>query len=559
MQLKRPDPHVPEHHGDAENQTPAEPQDEIQLVSEPATCPFCKQPEFGVTYEAPSFRRGLVYAGQAQSFAGNTTPAMSSSVSLSSPGAPPQGRRRAESLAVTDRSVVTTDLVRPDWAKKLADAKSLAMRRSAAATALHTAAYMQGVLQQQESRGFRLGGRRRQIFGSESAGSSGQGTPRGDGEASSARNNEGLHDLFPGRHSSRPGSRVDELEELMMMEAIRLSLAAEEERKRKGERDAAKEAKKEEKKKAKELKKVAKAQKQIGSGFHPINVDGLDDSGVGSSTLAGKGKAVDRSGGSPFRDDSQRHLESSRAQIQREASGLGNSMPSSALDNEQSSHRAVLGRLSNPSSSNSSLAESENGSSRRHSRDGQNNFLCGQDNEASPSASGVSLSQNETPAQDTTGTEPMFNFQTLTDTITHDGDDKEQNSTQYIEHVPDDKPVIAKEACANSDIPESFDRLGNGLHTRLDDDQSAGGISTARHNAKGSPSSGPETSEVLDASVTTIKPADTTLKSNLSGENHEDEITSAPRVGLVSGNDSFDQKHIGDVSTMSRMNHQATQ
>lgn len=119
-----------------------------------------------------------------------------------------------------------------------------------------------------------------------------------------------------------------------MMEAIRLSLAAEEERKRRDDKDAAKEAKKEGKKKAKENKKVAKAQRNVGSGFHPINVDGLEDS-AGGSSAAGKGKAVDRSGGSvgfnpmneptstintgSSKDDAQRHLEDSRAHIQEEA------------------------------------------------------------------------------------------------------------------------------------------------------------------------------------------------------------------------------------------------
>ena len=69
----------------------------------------------------------------------------------------------------------------------------------------------------------------------------------------------------------------------MMMEAIRLSLAAEEDRKKRDEKDAAKEAKKEGKKKAKEIKKVAKAQRNIGSGFHPIEIDGLDETEASSS------------------------------------------------------------------------------------------------------------------------------------------------------------------------------------------------------------------------------------------------------------------------------------
>ncbi|KAF2133385.1 hypothetical protein P153DRAFT_420270 [Dothidotthia symphoricarpi CBS 119687] len=567
VQLKRPDPHPPEHHGEAPTPS-AEPQEEIQLVSEPATCPFCKQPEFGVTYESPYFRRGLAYAGQTQHNTSIVNPGTSSNSSLGSPGASSQGRRRAESLAVTDKAVITTDLVRPDWAKKLADAKSLAMRRSAAATALHTAAYMQGVLQQ-EGRGFRLGGRRRPMFNTDSAGSSGQGTPRGDGEGSSGRNPEGSHDFYPGRHSARGGNRADELEELMMMEAIRLSLAAEDERKRKGEKDAAKEAKKEGKKKAKEAKKVAKAQKNIGSGFHPISVGGLDDSGAGSSSVAGKGKAIDRSGNpygfnpsgesssaainsSPSRDDPQKHLESSRAQIQGKTSGSGNLMPYDPLDNEQSSHRAALGRLSNPSSSSSSFAESDQDSPRRRSRESRSNVMPGQFNESNRNGSGVSLNQDETSAQGTPGTEPMFNFQSLTDAITHDNDDKDRNGAQHIEHVAEAKPTTGKGASANSAAPEAFGRLGDGPPIRRHDTERDGAAGTARHGDKeSSPRFDSETSETLGASVATIKPSNAT--------HDDDEIAPAPPVELVADNLSFDRKHIGDVSTRSQLTHQATQ
>ena len=297
VQIKRPDPHPPEHHGDAESPA-AEPQEEIQLVSEPAACPFCVQPEFGVTFEPPPFRRGLVYNGQGQTPLGSAASAMSSTSSLNSSGVMSPGRRRATSLAVNDKTVITTDMVRPDWAKKLADAKAHALRRAAAATALHNAAYMMGNIQQQESR-FGLGRRRRTMFGTDSAGSSGHGTPGREGEASLGRTTEGPNDLFPGRLSSRRGNnRLEDLEELMMMEAIRLSLAAEEERKKKEDKDAAKEAKKEGKKKAKENKKVAKAQRNIGSGFHPIEIDDADEMDAGSSSVAAKGKAINRSGGS---------------------------------------------------------------------------------------------------------------------------------------------------------------------------------------------------------------------------------------------------------------------
>ena len=67
-------------------------------------------------------------------------------------------------------------------------------------------------------------------------------------------------DLFPGRSSSRR-TRVEELEDMMMMEAIRQSLQAEEERKKKEDKEASKEAKKEGKRRAKEEKEARKAEK----------------------------------------------------------------------------------------------------------------------------------------------------------------------------------------------------------------------------------------------------------------------------------------------------------
>lgn len=536
VQIKRPDPHPPEHHGDAES-PPGEPQEEIQLVSEPAACPFCVQPEFGVTYEPPPFRRGLVYNGQGRNPLGNATSAMSSTSSLNSPNVVSPGRRRATSLAANDKTVITTDMVRPDWAKKLADAKAHALRRAAAATALHNAAYMMGNIQQQESR-FGLGRRRRTMFGSDSAGSSGQGTPRREGDGSASRTTEGSNDLFPGRVSSRRGNRLDDLEELMMMEAIRLSLAAEEERKRKEDKEAAKEAKKEGKKKAKENKKVAKAQRNIGSGFHPVEIDGIDETDVGTSAAAGKGKAVDRSAvgfnpmteptstinGSMSKDDPQKHLEDRRAQIQREGLDSSNLGPFDPF-NEQPSHRSALRNLSNASSSASSFAESYQNSLRH---DSQSNLAPNSAYGPSPNASGVSLSQGETPPQGTPETEPMFNFQSLAEAITPE-EGKDENAAQYIENVEETKPDTSNKAPATSDTATSSTQATT------------------------------DPSEPLGESVMTLKPTPPAPILTVTNED-DDEITPAPRVEVVPDNHSFDQKQYGDVSMVDRLgHHQATQ
>jgi hypothetical protein len=528
VQIKRPDPHQPEHHGEPEN-PPPEPQEETQLVSEPAACPFCVQPEFGVSYEPPPFRRGLAFNHQGQPPLGSATSAMSSTSSLNSPGVTSPTRRRATSLAVTDKTVITTDMVRPDWAKKLADARAHALRRAVAATALHNAAYMMGGMQQHESR-FALGRRRRTMFGTDSAGSSGQGTPRRDREITG----EPSADLYPGRGSSRRGNRLDDLEDLMMMEAIRLSLAAEDDRKKREEKDAAKEAKKDHKKKAKELKKVAKAQSRVPSGFHPLDVDTDNDTAAGSSSAAGKGKEVDRTGGAAgfnpmteptstinttaLQDDPQKHLEHSRAQMERERSSSGNLAPVDPFD-EPSSHRSALRNLSNASSSASSFAESCQNSLRQGD---QNHLAPGSSTGPSPNGSGISLDQAET----STCTEPMFNFSSLTEAITPEDNEKD-GGPQYIENV------------AGTNAP-STKSTSNGLHP-----------SSAMHGNL------PAQTHALEESTPTSKPEQ--QKPSPTSELF-DEIEPAPRVEAVANDRShFDQKRLGDVNMMKEVHHQATQ
>lgn len=531
VQIKRPDPHPPEHHGEpsTESSTPAEPEEEVQLVSEPAACPYCTQTEFGVTYEAPPFRRGLVYSGQGLNSLSSATSAMSSSSSLNSPTSGGPGRRRATSLAVTDKTVITTDMVRPDWAKKLADAKSHALRRAAAATALHNAAYMMGNSQTESRFGL---GRRRRLFTADSPGSSGQGTPRREGESSAGQPGSSS-DLFPSRLSSRRGHRLDDLEDLMMMEAIRLSLAAEEDRKRREDKEAAKEAKREGKKKAKEIKKVAKAQKNIGSGFHPIEIDGIDESG--SSAAAGKGKGVDRSGGaggfnpiteptstlntSPSKEDPQKHLEASRAQIQRGMSDPANVVPSDPDHSEQTAQRLAPHNLSSASSSASSFADSY----QSMQQNSQNNLAPGSSLGHSPNASGFSFSQGETPPQDTTSTEPMFNFQSMRDAISPE-ENKSETGPQHIEDV------------------------GQTSH-----DPSA---STANGKAP-KDSAGSEYSplEPLAESTMTLKPDENTTDSLKKDDNNKQV---PPVRSIPEAHSHLDHKHIGDVKMMQGLSHQAT-
>jgi hypothetical protein len=300
VQIKRPDPHPPEHHDDEPNGESSEapvPSEEYQLVSEPATCPYCKMPEFGITYEPPPFRRGLAYANQPSHFKS----AMSSSSSISSMGINGHSRRRNQSLSIDSPLVITTDKIRPDWAKKLADARAHALRRAAAATALHNAAYVLGNNGEGSSR-FSLGRRRRTFFNPEgdmpaniNLGNVGSLLAAADRQQAMAnRDTDGQNDLFPGRSSSRR-SRIDTLEELMMMEAIRQSIAAEEDRKKREEKEAAKKAKKDEKQRQKELKEAKKQGKLMArTGSFPMGAaESNPASPTGESSTPGKGKAVD--------------------------------------------------------------------------------------------------------------------------------------------------------------------------------------------------------------------------------------------------------------------------
>jgi len=483
VQIKRPDPHPPEH-TDPNSPPPLTDlkpyEEEGQLVSEPAMCPFCVQNEFGVTYDPPPFRRGLSYHNQTReiSFV-NAASAMSSTSSLSpsdaNPSSLPGLRRRTQSVSANAPTVITTDRIRPDWATKLSDARGNAARRSAAATALHIAAYAMGPIGGPNHPFSGLGRRRRTLLGADSGGSNGNNTPRLldglsasgmealltalEAQGASPNTERGHHNLFPGRFSSR-ASRTEDLEEIMMMEAIRQSLAAEEDRKKKEDKEIAKTAKKEEKAKAKEQKKVEKAAKK--SGLYQQGTNGSIASFFGAGGLSsvtndspveeGKGKARQTNYNVPGQssavagfnppidptstlntlptDDPQQHLEQSRAVLDHDFlhKSSGNVEPSSAP-------RFNLRQMSGTSSSASSFVDSVPGSFR--------NAFCGSESSfnASPNTSGHHLpfsnAAQEAPSGSGAGTEPLFNFGSLAAMI-----DKEAIVSEHPEHSHDARSTV---------------------------------------------------------------------------------------------------------------------
>ncbi|KAL2047688.1 hypothetical protein N7G274_000730 [Stereocaulon virgatum] len=448
VQIKRPDPHPPEH---ADPTAPPPPPSEEgvdpeELVSEPAACPFCVQPEFGVTFDPPPFRRGLTYVNHPSTHPlANTSSAMSSESSLTSAmsnggrmSPPIVSRRRTTSVSATSPSVITTDKIRPDWHQKLATARAHTARRSAAATALHTAAYLMGN-RGQEGDGRAMGafGRRgilRRTSGADSTSVNAQAqlnmlTLMSERYAASnaPRAEDGEPAMTPGARGSSRRSRVDDLEDMMMMEAIRLSLASEEDRRKREE----KEAKKGAKKKEKETKKAEKVARK--TGVYPSSANqssaGIDStSGEVSashgdlSSFLGKGKAPDQGSSSSLTasaaGDPQEHLERARAHILPTDSAAFPSPYSSSP--YRPSH---LRTLSNASSTTSSIEESAPGSLKSDVRGQGSSF------DVSPNASGVNIPSAGS-AQDTyisgtppgggAGMEPMFNFRSLAAMVGHD-------------------------------------------------------------------------------------------------------------------------------------------
>jgi len=319
VQIKRADPHYPEGHGDNNPDNPTENPEEQAglLISEPASCPYCQQPEFGITYDPPPFRRGLTYSINPSSLGvGALGTAMSSNSSLNSaispssltpPASLPSGalsgsRRRTQSLSANAPGVITTDRIRPDWSTKLATQRAHIARRAAAATALHTAAFLMG---NAEARPFRVSrfSRRNTAGGATNPSEpevitgpipAEEGGPSSSTMEPGARSSSGPS-LLGGAVNRR--SRMEDLEELMFREALRQSLATEEERRRKSEKEERKEAKR----KDKDERKAAKAAQKQGSSSGPYGGSGSGSASGSSLSLSGIGRRRGNSGTSNLR------------------------------------------------------------------------------------------------------------------------------------------------------------------------------------------------------------------------------------------------------------------
>ncbi|EPE08561.1 c2h2 zinc finger protein [Ophiostoma piceae UAMH 11346] len=322
VQIKRAEPHYPEGHGD-HNESPnpdMHPEEQAgQLISEPACCPYCQQPEFGVTYDPPPFRRGLVHSsGSFGHGIGAMGTAMSSNSSINSSaqpppsGSPPTGsitpgaRRRAQSLSANAPNVITTDRVRPDWATKLATQRAHIARRAAAATALHTAAFLMG---SQESRTMRISSRfgRRNPPNNENNSPLSEASPiqppsdGGDtiepGQRTTSVGQGSTQDSAPTAAGGARRTNMEDLEELMFREALRQSLATEEERRRQEEKKERKEAKRREKNENKDNRKsLGGLMKRLGSGSSGASSSNLYSAGPESSQTSASASSLSLGG-----------------------------------------------------------------------------------------------------------------------------------------------------------------------------------------------------------------------------------------------------------------------
>lgn len=515
VQIKRPDPHPPEH-GDLIAGVPPddlEPKDgdDSALISEPAACPFCVQPDFGITYEFPSFRRGLTYVNQAPSNPlNNPSSAMSSSSSLASAMSGGErlsptsvSRRRTTSISATSPAVITTDRVRPDWHQKLTGARAHAARRSAAATALHTAAYLMGNRTEADGRGFGPFGRRgilRRASGNDSSIGTGASHVNmlalmseryaGSSGGRDMTTPEGESSTIASRGSSRR-SRMDDLENMMMMEAIRLSLASEEERRKREEKDAKKEAKKKDKEDKKAEKVARKAgvylssANQSSAGFEsptsessPVHEDFPPNLGKGKGVqpacpehsekpLAAKNfsaPAKALSAPDPTTDSAHGHMKRARTQLQP-----GDALPSNP-HNSNPYRPSHLRNLSNASSSGSSVGESAVALNNEFGRS-NSSF------EASPNSSGVNLLPRGstlntyipgTPPGGGAGVEPMFNFRSLAAMVGEDekaespANVDQDNSTDDMPHYGHRRGESSTSTALGSDLGDSFAKLPHG-------------------------------------------------------------------------------------------------
>ncbi|KAG9010500.1 SNF1-interacting protein [Tulasnella sp. JGI-2019a] len=98
------------------------------LVSDPACCPYCVQDNFGVSYTPPNWRAGI--SSDATGPRSDLQKASGTSPSELMPGPSGASKSRRKSMNYDSEDIVTIDQIRPDWEAKLNAVKATVARRA---------------------------------------------------------------------------------------------------------------------------------------------------------------------------------------------------------------------------------------------------------------------------------------------------------------------------------------------------------------------------------------------------------------------------------------------
>lgn len=183
------------------------------LVSEPAACPYCVQDNFGVVYSPPPWRSGI---GSDTSSLWTESPRLPQSVEIPPY---PTHKRRQKSFGADSPEVVTTDQIRPDWEAKLAAVRAAVTRR----------ANRRIIMRQVGDRLIPVGVTSGRVHALSPEEAQAEGVDGGGSRRARRRQQAAQGQNF----EQFMGMAGQDLEELMLMEAMRLSMIDHEEHQRK--------------------------------------------------------------------------------------------------------------------------------------------------------------------------------------------------------------------------------------------------------------------------------------------------------------------------------------
>ncbi|KAL7283241.1 hypothetical protein ACG7TL_002669 [Trametes sanguinea] len=196
-------------------------------------CPICFLENFGIVYTPPSWRAGIGAEG-ATPPSWPDSPKAASQQSLDAASNPGMKRRR-KSFGANDPEVVTVDMIHPDWEAKLAAVRAAVARR----------ANRRIIMRQVGDRLIPVGvtsGRVHPIPAEEG----GAETPEGSSDRGSRRSRRRQQNQEINQFLGSMGLGGQDLEELMVMEAMRLSLLEHEAQQRRQQEEEAKRKREEE-------------------------------------------------------------------------------------------------------------------------------------------------------------------------------------------------------------------------------------------------------------------------------------------------------------------------